>query len=100
MHGGGTQRTDVLSHLAANLLSKEGIAALTLEHIHQLAAGIFHRSWRSIDPHKDAYIEIDAQGQHGNNVSLIPVSMPLQQSAAKARRHSASYKSSAVIVNP
>lgn len=91
MRNAVTQMTGASSHLAANLLGVEGIAALTLVHIHQFASGILHSSWRGVDPHEYTHIEVHAQGQHGNNVALISVSMPLQQSATQAGRHSVSH---------
>lgn len=99
MHNEGTHKTSDLSHLATNLLSIKGITALTLVNIHQLAAGILHSSWRCVDAHKDAYIKVHAEGQHGNDVALISVSMPLQQSAMQAGRHSASDDHAAIRVN-
>lgn len=79
MHTEEPQTTTDLSHLAANLLNVEGIAALALVYIHQLAARVFHSSWRCVDSYKDTHVKVHAQGHHGNDMPLISVRMPLQQ---------------------
>ncbi len=51
----------VSPHFAANSLSVEGITALALVDVHQLAAGILDRSWRCVNAHKHAHIEVHAE---------------------------------------
>ena len=63
--------------LATNFLGVEGVTALALVHIHQLAAGILDSSWRCVDTHKHTHVEVHAQRHHGHNVTLVSVCMAL-----------------------
>lgn len=49
------------THFAANFLSVEGITALTLVDVHQLAAGVLDRSWGCVNAHKHAHIEVHTE---------------------------------------
>ena len=55
------QGKELRTHFAANSLSVEGITALALVDVHQLAAGVLDRSWGCVDAHKHAHIEVHAE---------------------------------------
>lgn len=55
---------------------------MALVHIHQFAAGVLHSCRRCVDSHKHSDVEVDAEGQHGHNVALIPVGVTLQNHKA------------------
>lgn len=49
------------THFAANSLSVEGITALALVDVHQLAAGVLDRSWGCVNAHKHTHIEVHTE---------------------------------------
>ena len=49
------------THFAANFLSVEGITALALVDVHQLATGVLDCSWGCVDAHKHPHIEVHAE---------------------------------------
>ena len=49
------------THFAAHSLSVEGVTALALVDVHQLAAGVLDRSRGCVDAHKHSHIEVHAE---------------------------------------
>lgn len=55
------QNNMLSTHFTANSLSVEGITALALVDIHQLAAGVLDRSRGCVNAHKHPHIEVHTE---------------------------------------